>query len=78
VAGSYVLDGKIVRGSKVRVIRDKQTIFEGKMESLKRFKEDTKEVASGYECGIKIENFNDIKPKDIIESYMIEEIAAEL
>jgi translation initiation factor IF-2 len=78
VAGSYVLDGKILRGSKVRVIRDKQTIFEGKMESLKRFKEDTKEVASGYECGIKIENFNDIKPKDIIESYMIEEIAAEL
>lgn len=78
VAGSYVLDGKIVRGSKIRLIRDKQVIFEGKMESLKRFKEDTKEVASGYECGIKIENFNDIKPKDIIESYMIEEIAAEL
>lgn len=78
VAGSYVLDGKIVRGSKVRLIRDKQVIFEGKMESLKRFKEDTKEVASGYECGIKIESFNDIKPKDIIESYMIEEIAAEL
>ncbi len=78
VAGSYVLDGKIVRGSKVRLLRDKQVVFEGKMESLKRFKEDTKEVASGYECGIKIENFNDIQPKDIIESYMIEEIAAEL
>jgi len=78
VAGSYVIDGKIVRGTRVRLIRDKQVIFEGKMESLKRFKEDTKEVASGYECGIKIENFNDIKPNDIIESYMVEEVAAEL
>jgi translation initiation factor IF-2 len=78
VAGSYVTDGKITRGSKVRVIRDKQVIFEGKIESLRRFKEDAKEVASGYECGIKIENFNDIKPNDIVESYMIEEVAAEL
>jgi translation initiation factor IF-2 len=78
VAGSYVTDGKIVRGSRIRLIRDKQVIFDGKMESLKRFKEDTKEVASGYECGIKIENFNDFKPNDIIESYMVEEVAAEL
>ncbi len=78
VAGSYVTDGKITRGSKVRVIRDKQVIFEGKIETIRRFKEDAKEVASGYECGIKIENFNDIKPNDIVESYMIEEVAAEL
>ncbi len=78
VAGSYVTDGKITRGSRVRLLRDKQVIFDGKMESLKRFKEDTKEVASGYECGIKLENYNDIKPSDIIESYIIEEIAAEL
>jgi translation initiation factor IF-2 len=78
IAGSYVTDGKILRGSKARLIRDKQVIFEGKIESLRRFKEDAKEVASGYECGIKIENFSDIKPNDIIESYMIEETAAEL
>jgi translation initiation factor IF-2 len=78
VAGSYVIDGKIARGSKARVIRDKQVVFEGKMESLKRFKEDAKEVASGYECGIKIENFNDIVAGDVIESYMVEEVAAEL
>jgi len=78
VAGSYVMDGKITRGSRVRLLREKQVIFDGKMESLKRFKEDTKEVASGYECGIKLENFNDIKPSDIIESYIVEEIAAEL
>ncbi len=78
VAGSYVVDGKIVRGSRARVIRDKQVVFEGKIESLKRFKEDSREVATGYECGIKIENYNDFKPNDTIESYMIEEVAAEL
>jgi translation initiation factor IF-2 len=78
IAGCYVTDGKIVRGSKIRLIRDKQVIFEGKIESLKRFKEDVKEVASGYECGIKIENFNDFKPSDVVESYLIEEVAAEL
>ncbi len=78
VAGSYVIDGKILRGSNVRLIRNNEVVHEGKMSSLKRFKDDTKEVASGYECGIKIENFNDIQPNDIIEAYEIEEVAQEL
>ncbi|MBN1573946.1 MAG: translation initiation factor IF-2 [Deltaproteobacteria bacterium] len=78
VAGSYVIDGKILRGSNVRLIRNDEVVFKGKMSSLRRFKEDTKEVASGYECGIKIDNFNDIQPKDIIEAYEIEEVAREL
>jgi translation initiation factor IF-2 len=78
VAGSYVIDGKILRGSNVRLIRNKEVVHEGKMSSLRRFKDDTKEVTSGYECGIKIENFNDIQPNDIIEAYEIEEVAQEL
>lgn len=78
VAGSYVIDGKMVRGSNVRLIRGDQVIYEGKMSSLKRFKDDVKEVASGFECGIKIDNYNDIEPDDIIEAYEIEEISAEI
>jgi len=74
VAGSYVLNGKIAKKDRVRVIRDGKLIYEGKVASLKRFKEDVKEVNAGFECGISIENFNDIKLKDIIEFYNFEEV----
>jgi len=73
VAGCYVLDGKIVRNQRARLIREGVVIFEGKIESLKRFKEDVPEVARGYECGIKLENYNDIKVKDEIECYELKE-----
>ncbi len=78
VAGSYITDGKMIRGSNVRLIRDNQVIHEGKITSLRRFKDDVKEVASGFECGIKIDNYNDIEPADIIEAYEIEEVSAEI
>ncbi|RQW90219.1 MAG: translation initiation factor IF-2 [Geobacter sp.] len=78
VAGSYVLDGKMLRNSQVRLLRDNIVIYEGKMASLRRFKDDTKEVAAGYECGISLENYNDIKPGDIIESFEIEKVATTL
>ena len=74
VAGCYVLDGKITRNSSVRVIRDGIVINESILSSLKRFKDDIKEAAAGYECGIMIEKFNDIKEGDIIEAYTMEEI----
>ncbi len=74
IAGCYVLDGKIVRGSSARVVRDDIVVYEGKIESLKRFKDDVKEVLAGYECGIGIGKFNDIKENDIIEAFvMVEE-----
>ena len=78
VAGSYVQDGKITRNSSIRVVRDGVVIFEDKISSLKRFKDDAKEVASGYECGIALERFNDIKEEDILEAYIMEEIKREL
>ncbi|MBI5874665.1 MAG: translation initiation factor IF-2, partial [Deltaproteobacteria bacterium] len=78
VAGCYVTDGKILRGSMVRLIRDNAVVYDGKMASLKRFKDDVKEVATGYECGIGIEGFNDIKVGDIIEAYQMEEVAGKL
>ncbi len=74
IAGSYVTEGKISRDSGVRVIRDGIVIFEGELDTLKRFKDDAKEVAKGYECGITIKNFNDVKENDIIEAYIMEEI----
>ena len=74
IAGSYVLDGKITRDSSIRLIRDGVVIFEGEIDALKRFKDDAKEVAQGYECGITIKNFNDLKEGDIIEAYVMEEI----
>ncbi len=77
IAGSYVTDGKIERGRQVRLIRDGIVCFEGKNSSLRRFKDDVKEVSSGFECGISIENFNDIKLGDIIEFYYMEEIKPE-
>jgi translation initiation factor IF-2 len=79
IAGSYVIDGYMTRASEgVRVLRDNIVVYEGKLSSLKRFKEDVKEVQTGYECGIMIENFNDIKVGDVIENYIVEKIAAKL
>jgi translation initiation factor IF-2 len=69
IAGCMVIDGKIHRNTKVRVIRDGIVIYTGELGSLKRFKDDVKEVASGYECGLNIDKFNDIKVGDIIEGY---------
>ncbi len=74
IAGSYITEGKITRDSGLRVIREGIVIFEGEIDSLKRFKDDAKEVAKGYECGITIKNFNDVKEGDIIEAYIMEEI----
>src|SRR5690625_2294728 len=74
IAGSYVTDGKITRDSSVRVIRDGVVIFEGEIDTLKRFKDDAKEVAQNYECGITLENFHDIKVGDIFECFVMEEI----
>ena len=76
IAGSYVLDGKITRNSQIRVVRDGIVIFEDAIASLKRFKEDAKEVASGYECGVGLEKFNDIKEGDILEAFIMEEVKA--
>jgi len=78
IAGCQVVLGKIQRNALVRLLRDQTIVFEGKISSLKRFKDDAKEVAEGYECGIGIENFNDIKQGDIIEAYIIEKKAAKL
>ena len=78
VAGAYVTDGKIERGKLVRLLRDGVTCYEGKLSSLHRFKDDVKEVQSGYECGIGIENYNDIKAGDTIECYYLEEIKPKL
>jgi len=79
VAGCYVLDGFMSRTSDgLRIIRDNIVVYEGKISSLKRFKEDVKEAQTGYECGIMIENFNDLKVGDIIENYIIEKIATKL
>lgn len=74
IAGCYVIDGKIVRNSEIRVIRDGIVIFESTLASLKRFKDDAKEVARGYECGLSVEKFNDLKEGDIIESFSMEAI----
>jgi translation initiation factor IF-2 len=78
IAGSYVSKGKVVRGSMVRLLRDSVVIYEGKLSSLRRFKDDVKEVASGYECGVGIENYNDIKVGDVIEVYTVKEVATKL
>ncbi len=74
VAGCYVKDGKLQRNAEVRLIRDNVVVFEGKLSSLKRFKDDAKEVAEGYECGVSFDSFNDIKEGDIVECYIMEEI----
>ncbi len=78
VAGCYVLDGKITRQTKVRVLRDGVVVYTGNLSSLKRFKEDVKEVAAGFECGLTIENFNDIKVGDILEGFELVEVKPKL
>ena len=78
VAGCSVVDGKILRSANVRLLRDNRVIFTGKLASLRRFKDDAKEVAQGYECGMGIENYNDIKQGDVIEAFAIEMVAQEL
>ena len=78
IAGCYVLDGKITRGCHLRVFRDDVEIHVGKISSLKRFKDDVKSVEAGYECGIGIENYNDLKVGDILEPYIIKEVAKKL
>ncbi len=74
IAGGYVTDGKLVRKAKVRLLRDNIVVFEGDLDSLKRFKDDAKEVASGYECGFTLAKYNDLKEGDILEAFIMEEI----
>jgi translation initiation factor IF-2 len=78
IAGCYVKDGKISRNAKVRVLRDQAVIFDGELESLRRFKDDVREVAEGYECGIQVARYQDLKEGDVIEAYTVETVAAEL
>jgi translation initiation factor IF-2 len=78
VAGSFVTDGKIVRGAKARIVRDNVVVHDGKIGTLRRFKDDAREVAAGYECGLTIENFPDIKEGDVVEVYEMEEVARHL
>ena len=77
IAGCYVQDGEITRDDQVRIVRDSTVIYEGKMSSLRRFKDDVKSVKSGYECGIGIEGFQDLKEGDIIEGFKVIEVARE-
>ena len=74
IAGSYVQDGRVTRSSLIRVLRQGVVIFEDRVASLRRFKDDVREVAAGYECGIGLERFSDIKVGDILEAYVMEEI----
>ena len=74
IAGAYVTEGKVSRDGKVRVIRDSVVIYEGEIDTLRRFKDDVQEVQSGYECGMTVENFNDIKEGDVFEVYIMEEV----
>ena len=78
IAGCYITDGKVTRNAEVRLLRDNVVIFEGKIASLKRFKEDASEVARGYECGIGIQNFNDVKVGDTIEAFVTEKVTADV
>jgi translation initiation factor IF-2 len=76
IAGSFVTEGKITRTAQIRLLRDNVVIFEGKIASLKRFKDDASEVARGYECGIGIHNYNDLKIGDSIEAFFMESVKA--
>ncbi|MBV8372148.1 MAG: translation initiation factor IF-2, partial [Candidatus Eremiobacteraeota bacterium] len=78
IVGCYVTSGKVARNAKARVIRDAAVVFDGEIESLRRFKDDVREVAEGFECGIQIAKFQDLKEGDVIEAYAMEQIAAEL
>jgi len=78
VAGCYVTDGKIPRSASVKLVRDGVVVYDGKIASLKRFKDDAKEVAAGMECGLGIEGYNDIRVGDVIEAYITEQIERKL
>ena len=78
IAGCKVTDGKVTINTKIRLIRDGVVVYSGELSSLKRFKDDVKEVLSGYECGLGIKNFNDIKPGDVIEGYEQVEVKRKL
>jgi translation initiation factor IF-2 len=78
IAGSFVIEGTLKRNALARLVRDSVQVYQGRLGSLRRFKDDVREVVQGYECGIGIENYNDIKVGDVIEAYEIEEIAATL
>ncbi|MBI2982055.1 MAG: translation initiation factor IF-2, partial [Deltaproteobacteria bacterium] len=78
IAGSEVLDGKFSRSAMVRVLRDSRVVYEGKVVSLRRFKDDVREVTQGMECGIGVENFSDLQPGDVLEAFNVEEVAQEL
>ncbi|MCL2518851.1 MAG: translation initiation factor IF-2, partial [Oscillospiraceae bacterium] len=75
IAGSYVQDGKITRNSQIRILRDSVVIYEDKISSLRRFKDDVREVMQGFECGVGLERFNDIKENDIFEVYEMVQVA---
>jgi translation initiation factor IF-2 len=77
VAGCYVTEGKVARNSEVRLLRDNVVIYTGRVGSLRRFKEDVSEVKAGFECGIGIANYNDLKERDVIEFFVTEKIAAQ-
>jgi translation initiation factor IF-2 len=78
VAGCYVTEGKVVRTGNARLLRDNAVIWDGKLAALKRFKDDVKEVAEGFECGISLDGYNELKELDIVESYEIEEVKQKL
>jgi translation initiation factor IF-2 len=78
IAGSYVLEGKVVRDAPTRIVREGKSVFEGKIDSLRRFKEDVKEVAAGYECGVGVAGFSDLRVGDLIETYELEKVAQKL
>jgi translation initiation factor IF-2 len=78
VAGSFVVDGRITRNASVRLVRDHVVVYTGKVASLRRFKEDAREVQSGYECGIGLENYQDVKAGDVIEAFDVERVARRL
>jgi translation initiation factor IF-2 len=78
IAGSMVVDGKITRAGRARLVRDGRVVWEGKIGSLKRFKDDAREVTSGYECGIGLENYNDVKPGDVVEAFEMETVLRKL
>jgi translation initiation factor IF-2 len=78
IAGCYVTDGVIERNARVRVLRDGMVVYDGEIDTLKRFKDDVREVREGFECGIDVANFNDVKVGDVIEAYRVEKIARTL
>jgi len=78
IAGSYVTDGVLTRNDRARIVRNGVVVYEGEIGSLKRFKDDAREVKEGFECGVGIANFNDVKVGDIIETYQVEEVARTL